>query len=128
MSVAVFTSIFKAHEYLMSDTCDPVASYGSIILILCGLHSHLMRSPFAPYAVPFSSHVLTHSSLWVNAYRENGRQQNKFSWSTLRANREHERPHNVKTAADMYAYRETADALHGRPAAFKEGLYSTIRG
>jgi hypothetical protein len=64
--------------------------------------------------------------VWVNAYRENGRQQNKFSWSTLRANRENERPHDVKTAADMYAYRETADALHGRPAAFKKGLSGRV--
>ena len=63
----------------------------------------------------------TEERVWVNAYRENVRQQNKSVRARLVANRENERPHEVKTATDMYAYRETADAIHGRPAAFKKG-------
>jgi len=50
--------------------------------------------------------------LWVNAYRENGRQQNKAVGTPLLANRENERPHEVKTATDIYAYRETAARFH----------------
>jgi hypothetical protein len=46
--------------------------------------------------------------VWVNAYPENGWQQNKSVGAPLRANRENERPHEVKTATDIYAYRETA--------------------
>jgi len=46
--------------------------------------------------------------MWVNAYRENGRQQNKSVGAPLLAKRENERPHEVKTATDIYAYRETA--------------------
>jgi hypothetical protein len=53
--------------------------------------------------------------LWVNASRENGRQQNKSVRTPLLANRENERPHEAKTATDMYAYRETAVAIsHGK--------------
>jgi hypothetical protein len=64
--------------------------------------------------------------MWVNAYRENSRQQNKSVGAPLLANRENEKPHDVKTATDIYAYRETADAIHGRPAAFKKGLSDRI--
>jgi hypothetical protein len=50
--------------------------------------------------------------VWVNAYRENGRQQSKSVGAPLLANRENERPHEVKTATDIYAYRETAARFH----------------
>jgi len=50
--------------------------------------------------------------MWVNAYRENGRQQNKAVGAPLLANRENERPHEVKTTTDIYAYRETAARFH----------------
>jgi len=79
--------------------------YAVFILTLCGLHSH----PMGPH-----SHLMRAPTerMWVNPYRENGRQQNKSVGAPLLANHENERRHEVKTATDIYAYRETAARFH----------------
>jgi hypothetical protein len=69
------------------------------IFILWGLHFHLIGHHFHFKRSPTQQRP---PQCGVNAYRENGRQQNKAVGAPLLANRENERPHEVKTATDMY--------------------------